>query len=187
MDVLTSKLYLSIFYSGRDPKQNAAASAIAAAGRGLLGRRPLQMGAKHALRRKRRLRHGAQAEGHKAPRRHLPREQLDGSGWHGREECAKLRQGVPPQPPGARWVEQQREQRREKRLRRGAGMNNPPLRRDPHSGGGVLQRVQGEHHPHASQRTVRGLLAAAQVRRSQERGAAERDESSSASSSPSSS
>ena len=42
IDVLTSKLYLSIFYSGRDPKQNAAASAIAAAGRGLLGRRRAQ-------------------------------------------------------------------------------------------------------------------------------------------------
>lgn len=40
--VLTSKLYLSIFYSGRDPKQNAAASAIAAAGRGLLCRRRAQ-------------------------------------------------------------------------------------------------------------------------------------------------
>ena len=32
---VTSKLYLSIFYSGWDPEQNAAASAIAAAGRGL--------------------------------------------------------------------------------------------------------------------------------------------------------
>ena len=42
IDVLTSKLYLSIFYSGRDPKQNAAASAIAAAGRGLLCRRRAQ-------------------------------------------------------------------------------------------------------------------------------------------------
>ena len=39
---VTSKLYLSIFYSGWDPKQNAAASAIAAAGRGLLGRRRAQ-------------------------------------------------------------------------------------------------------------------------------------------------